>query len=258
MTSDNSLSLQELIHQLQAGIVEPGMVVMVHSSLRSIGHVEGGAGTVVQALVDVVGKKGTVLFPGLIFNGSVTEFLRTNPVIDLRQCPVTTGAIPRAAAAHPLARRSIHPSHSVVGIGPAAESLFAGDQNGQGPCGTESPFYKAAMINGYILLMGVTNTRNTTLHCVEELAAPYMNSDGVCDVEVVDYQGLSRPFAVRGYPINLPRRFDAINPYLLERNIMTEHQLGQAKVMRIDARRMIACALDLLEENPYLLGGTPA
>ncbi len=253
MSSNNYLTLQELTNQLQSGIVEPGMLIMAHSSLRSIGHVEGGATTVVQALVDAVGKEGTVLFPALTFYGSVTEFLRANPVVDLRQLSITTGAIPRAAALHPLARRSVHPSHSVIGIGPATEGLFAGQQRGQGPCGTESPFYKAAMMDGYILLLGVTNKSNSTLHCVEELAAPYMNSDGVCDVEVIDYEGQSRPFSVRGYPVNLTRQFDAINPYLLEQKIMTVHQLGEATVMKVDARRMIACALDLLAKNPYLL-----
>ena len=38
--------------------VEPGDLVFVHSSFRSLGPVEGGAGTVVAALEDAVGGEG--------------------------------------------------------------------------------------------------------------------------------------------------------------------------------------------------------
>ena len=40
---------------LQSLGVEPGMVLMVHSSLSALGHVEGGADAVIDALEEVVG-----------------------------------------------------------------------------------------------------------------------------------------------------------------------------------------------------------
>ena len=48
---------------------EPGDRVMVHSSLSSMGHVEGGAGTVVQAFLDVLGPEGTLMVPTFTHSG---------------------------------------------------------------------------------------------------------------------------------------------------------------------------------------------
>ena len=38
-------------------------VVLVHSSLSSFGYVEGGPDTIIDALLETVGKKGTVVMP---------------------------------------------------------------------------------------------------------------------------------------------------------------------------------------------------
>ena len=60
---------------LSAGLrslgLEPGTVVLVHSSLSRLGNVRGGADTVVDVLLDAVSPGGTVLFPAL--TGSVDD-----------------------------------------------------------------------------------------------------------------------------------------------------------------------------------------
>ncbi|MBQ5746667.1 MAG: AAC(3) family N-acetyltransferase [Clostridia bacterium] len=47
------------------GIVE-GDSVIVHSSFKSFGHVEGGAETVISAFEEVLTKKGILIFPTLV------------------------------------------------------------------------------------------------------------------------------------------------------------------------------------------------
>lgn len=39
---------------------------MVHSSLKSLGYVEGGADTVIQAFLDTIEESGTLVMPTLI------------------------------------------------------------------------------------------------------------------------------------------------------------------------------------------------
>jgi aminoglycoside 3-N-acetyltransferase len=243
----------ELVTDLRDAGVRSGLILTVHGSLSSIGQVEGGALSVVAALVDAVGPDGTLLFPALTFSGSMTRFLQETDTVDLRHAPVTTGAIPRAAASHPQAVWSTHPTHPTIAIGPAAQALFSGQQSGQGPCGVDSPFYRAAMAGGYILLIGVTNAVNTTLHCVEEIAAPYMNDNGMFKVRTIDRSGNSLDIRVKGYPVGLSRQFDAINDRLVQDRIMTCHHLGQAKLCLIDGRRMIEFVAAQLVEEPYLL-----
>src|SRR5262249_38683800 len=49
---------------LRALGIEPGMTVLVHSSLRSLGWVSGGPVAVVQALMDALTEEGTLVMPG--------------------------------------------------------------------------------------------------------------------------------------------------------------------------------------------------
>ena len=57
------VSKAQLIADLKKLGLEPGMDVMVHSSLNAIGYVKGGADTVVDALLAVIGKRGTLMMP---------------------------------------------------------------------------------------------------------------------------------------------------------------------------------------------------
>ena len=55
-----------------------GMKVMVHSSLKSFGYVEGGADTVIDVLMELVTEEGTLMFPSFnheapYFEGDIYE-----------------------------------------------------------------------------------------------------------------------------------------------------------------------------------------
>ena len=53
----------QLIKDLQDSEIQLGDVLLVHSSLSKIGYVEGGAQSVVEALLETVGSKGHLLMP---------------------------------------------------------------------------------------------------------------------------------------------------------------------------------------------------
>ncbi len=54
---------QSITEDLKALGLKKGMTVLVHSSLSSIGWVNGGAVAVIQALIDVVTEEGTIVMP---------------------------------------------------------------------------------------------------------------------------------------------------------------------------------------------------
>ena len=54
----NIITLQKVISDLKTCGIQPGDDLLVHSSLSSIGYVENGAETVINALLKVVGEKG--------------------------------------------------------------------------------------------------------------------------------------------------------------------------------------------------------
>ncbi|MBR2021213.1 MAG: AAC(3) family N-acetyltransferase [Clostridia bacterium] len=45
--------------------IKDGDSVIVHSSLKSLGYVEGGADAVIDGFLEAVGKDGTLIFPTL-------------------------------------------------------------------------------------------------------------------------------------------------------------------------------------------------
>ena len=55
----------ELINEFKKIGITQGMELEVHSSLSSFGYVEGGAETVIEALMECVGKSGSIFMPAL-------------------------------------------------------------------------------------------------------------------------------------------------------------------------------------------------
>jgi aminoglycoside N3'-acetyltransferase len=151
-----------LVADLKALGLALGMDVMVHSSLSSIGHVVGGADTVIEALLAVIGKRGTLMMPSFHH--------RAAQVYNPMTTPTTNGAIPDAFWRRPDAVRSDHPTHAVAAVGPRAEALCR-DHGKKGLWTTDSPIGQLVHGNGYVVLLGVDHNATTAYH-VAELSVP--------------------------------------------------------------------------------------
>ena len=154
---------QQLTEQFVGLGLPRGASVLVHSSLKSLGWVEGGAEAVVQALVDAVGPEGTVMVPNLPFRGSLSNYLKDEPTFDVRKTPSRMGAITEALRKRPDARRSLHSSHAAAVVGRLQEFMTADHEKCLTTCGEFSPYYKNAhRDDGYVLMIGVTLRNMTT------------------------------------------------------------------------------------------------
>lgn len=116
----------DLVDDLRRLGLQEGDTVLVHSSLSKIGYVEGGADTVIDALLEVIGNQGTLLMPTLTVGGRMVSQLREGRLFDYRNTPTGLGIINEAFRKRAGVLRSIHPTHSVCGIGPNAEFLLGG------------------------------------------------------------------------------------------------------------------------------------
>jgi aminoglycoside 3-N-acetyltransferase len=122
---------ERIASDLAAAGLARGGTVLVHSSLSSLGRVEGGAETVTGGLLDALGPDGTLLMPALSY-AAVTAAC---PRFDLRSTPSNIGLIPETFRRMPGVLRSLHPTHSVCGVGPRAEALLGAQQGDRTPCG---------------------------------------------------------------------------------------------------------------------------
>lgn len=152
-----------LIEQLErAGIDKLGTVLM-HSSMKSIGDVEGGADTVLDALSQYM-QEGLLVLP----THTWADINADNPRFYVESSPVCVGILPELFRHRENVLRSYHPTHSVAALGHDAASFVAGDEQFDTPCHRESAWGKLLDRKAKILLVGVDQKRNTFIHGIEE------------------------------------------------------------------------------------------
>ena len=171
-----------------------GDKVIVHSSLGSIGKVEGGAATVSDAILEVIGSAGTLVVPTFSCPGDVFDPLTSH---------TTLGAIADEFWQREGVLRSCHPTHSVAVFGKNAEGYIKDHEKSPTAYAEGTPYSKLAQEGGYILLLGVDQDRNTMLHTAEALASlPYLETvhkkylkDGVeTEIKIEKMAGPHRAF----------------------------------------------------------------
>ena len=111
------VTFQEIVGALRQVQVRRGAVVYVHSSLSSMGYVQGGADSVIDAFLDVVGPEGTFCVPTIVYAGRGPR-----PPFDVAGSPSEVGGITETLRLRAEARRSDNPTHSDAAIGGRTKS----------------------------------------------------------------------------------------------------------------------------------------
>ena len=150
-------------------------IVCMHSSFKSLGPAEGGAGTVVAALEDAVGRDGLILMPS--FN--LVPWDERPKTWDIEKSPSTVGWITEFFRLMSGTYRSDHCSHSSAARGKNAKEFVAGHLKREGlksrwdrgrwgrAFGGDSPMVRAYERDGKILMMGVDYDSSTYVHLAE-------------------------------------------------------------------------------------------
>jgi aminoglycoside 3-N-acetyltransferase len=154
----------QIAKTLERAGVPDGANVLLHSSLSSLGEVEGGADAVIDGVLDVIGIDGTLMVP--TFNYWAAD------LFDPRSTPGLTGLVTESLRTRPNAIRSLHPTHSVAAIGKRAHEFTDGHER-SGALRVGSPVDKLAKANGYTILLGVRHESNSTIHVGEAYAKPW-------------------------------------------------------------------------------------
>lgn len=233
--------------------IRPGDAILVHSSLRSFGRVEGGADAVIDGILEALGPEGTLLVPTLTGHPELSP--ENPPHVDLRTAPCWVGRIPETVRQRPEAIRSVHPTHSCAGIGQRAAELTRSHYISPTPCGVTSPYFRLALAGGSIVMIGCDLSTCTTCHTVEELAnVDFHLQRRVAHGSCIDQQGtrVETPCLLHSYK-GPDRDYPALEPDLLEMGLMRKGTVGNAVIRIIDAMGLIETALDRLRFDPYYL-----
>ena len=172
---------QDILDAFRQLGISDGQCVMVHTSLSSLGFVCGGAQVVIEALLEAVGREGTIMMPtqswknldptaGVHWEEPEAWWLVIRdhwPAYDKNVTPTNTmGAVAEMFRKWPGTQRSNHPARSVAAWGKYAGYLTA-DHDLSNIFGEGSPVGKLYELDGYVLLIGVGYDKNTSLHLAD-------------------------------------------------------------------------------------------
>jgi len=165
-----TVTQNDIVNTLKALGIENGDIVHFHSSLKSMGFVEGGPDAVIDAFIEAVGEDGTVCVPTLAQKNFETAY--KDWTLDR---PSDTGLITETFRLRPNAKRSDQATHSVAAIGKQAEYLTADHGKsgirhgifGDTPFAVSSPWQKYHDLNAKLVFVGVPMRYNTFKHYIE-------------------------------------------------------------------------------------------
>ena len=158
----------DIIDQLTEMGAPRDSVVLMHSSLRAVGDVEGGGQGLLDALVEYFTADGGLF---CVATHTWSNLGKDVITLDLTKNESNLGAMALVALADGRGIRSENPSHSMVVFGDRkkAEEFVRGEIDVSSTTSPESCYGKIYKMGGKILLVGVSHNRNTYLHCVDEI-----------------------------------------------------------------------------------------
>ncbi len=241
------LRLPDLVRDLISLGVRPDDLLMVHSSLRSIGLVEGGPETVVDALLQALGPQGTLVVPTFTYPTAGDPAFVFDPV----HTPSQMGAISEAARQRPNAHRSIHLAHSIAAIGPLAQTIAT--SGGASGWDADSPMRQVFDRNGRYLLLGVPYQNLTAMHlCEVWLGLPY-RQPRTSEGRMRHPDGSTTPLVSIGTP-PLPGHpgsdYNRLGQRMEDSGLVRRGPVGNAIARLLDANDFRAAARELTRHDP--------
>lgn len=155
---------QQLKDQLESMGLKGDETILIHSSMKAIGAVDGGADTVLDAWMEYF-KDGLLLLPTHTWKTVNAD----NPVYNPQTTPSCVGLLTNMFMKREGVIRSLHPTHSMAGYGKNAAEYLAGEEYNNTPCTPGGCYDRLKDVSGKVLLVGVGHERNTYIHSVEEV-----------------------------------------------------------------------------------------
>lgn len=239
---------KSIIADLREMGIEENTVLMVHSSLRSIGDVQGGGSAVLDALCASV-QNGLLIVPTHTW-ASIKE---DGDMFDVETSASCVGALTNLARQDERFIRSSHPTHSVCATGRDSREYIHLDDNAHTPTPPNGCFGVLKEKQAKILFLGAPLSKNTFVHSIEE----YMNVPNRFTASsykfyskrgysIVEYQ------MVRHYNKDCPHisdNYEKLLPIMLKLGIATAGKVGDATSYLVDAKGCFDLVCHILKKD---------
>ena len=244
------ISFDKLVFEFKRIGLSIGDVVLVHSSFKSFGGVEGGPQTVIDALIKVLGDEGTLIVPRFNF-----DFSTYGTTWDVRSTPSHMGIISEFVRKDPRSRKVFHPIYPFSIIGKYADELVK--HRYKGGYSKDSIFNQLLVLDAKIIQIDKVYKSTTIIHHVEEILKVdykyYKNFTG----NVIDENGKKYEDTFNLYVRKLDEGYVTdvlpIGKILEDEDVMKIDKIGEATVWYMKARDVYDCTSKAIQKNPYVL-----
>jgi aminoglycoside 3-N-acetyltransferase len=240
--------------QLLAGFhdlgVQEGDTLLVHSSYKSLGEVDGGPETVTRALEAALGREGTLIMPTFNF-----DFNKGMPW-DVRTTPSKMGILTELVRKDPRAKRVFHPFYSFAILGRHAEML--GSLRYKSSYERNSVFGKLRDLDGKIMVIGLSYTNSMTFfHHIEQMEGVDYRFLKQFTGEVTDENGNTYTdtfeMLVRDIDRGVITEVNPMGELMEQAGIIKVRRIGEADVKLMRANDAYAFTAREMKRDPYLL-----
>ncbi|BCN30911.1 AAC(3) family N-acetyltransferase [Anaeromicropila herbilytica] len=231
----------DIIKYLESINVKHDDTILIHTSLKAIGELDGGADMLIDAFCEYL-HQGLFLIPTHTWDKVVPN----NPFYDVATTVPCIGTLPCVAINRKDGVRSLHPTHSVVAFGERAREYIKGEEMAASPAPIGGCWSRLYEEHAKILLIGVGHDKNTYFHAVDEiLDIPNRLSENGFNITIRDESGntyTTPPFHThftKGISCCCSEFYPNYKRPLEELNAVTYSKLGEATVYCCDA---VKCA----------------
>jgi aminoglycoside 3-N-acetyltransferase len=246
------LTFEKLVEGFRDLGVQQGDTLLVHSSYKSLGEVDGGPQTVIRALEAALGtdKDGTLIMPTFNF-----DFNKGVPW-DVRKTRSKMGALTEVVRMDPRARRVFHPFYSFAILGKHAERL--GSLRYKSAYERNSVFGKLRDLDGKIMVIGLSyNNSMTFFHHIEQMEGVDYRFLKQFTGEVTDENGKTYTdtfeMLVRDIDKGVMTMVDPMGALMEQAGVIQSAKIGEADVKLMKANEVYAFTAREMKRDPYLL-----
>jgi len=244
------LTFEKLVEGFRDLGVEEGDTLLVHSSYKSLGAVDGGPQIVINALESVLGEDGTLVMPTFNF-----DFNKGTPW-DVRSTPSKMGALTELVRNNPRAKRVFHPFYSFAILGKHAEML--GNLRYKSSYERNSVFGKLRDLDGKIMVIGLSYTNSMTFfHHIEQMEGVDYRFLKEFTGEVTDWDGTTKvdtfEMLVRDIDKGVITEVNPMGELMEKEGIIKVGKIGEADVKLMKANDVYAFTAREMRRDPHLL-----
>jgi aminoglycoside 3-N-acetyltransferase len=255
------LTKEDLVRQFKLCGLAPGQTIFVHTSLKSLGYVVGGAETLISALLEIVGEEGTLMMPSQTWKNLDPStgvhwevppewwpIIREHwPAYDKDITPaIGMGVVAEMFRKWPGAKRTDHPARSIAAVGKYADYITQ-EHDLSNIFGKHSPVDKCYELDGFILLIGVGYDKNTSLH-LAETRANFSSKRFVNESSSIMVNGIREWVTYRTQAVD-DEDFKAIGEAYEKENNIKVHKVGHAEVRFMKQRPLIDWAAAWMDKH---------